>query len=207
MNKPKPVKGIVFFLAIFLMQCVKKEQSEPIQGKASYSTYHQEALSFCQKKGMSTHFYYLLDLRIPSGKNRFFVYDFAKDSVTYTQLVTHGSCDIFTPNSQQWEKAQFDTRVNSHCSMLGKYKIGRRDTSSWGIKIKYWLHGLESSNATAVERVVVLHSWNAISDAEIHPEESPLSWGCPAVSNNFMRILDAQLQGESKPVLLRIVGN
>lgn len=207
MNKPKPVKGIVFFLAIFLMQCVKKEQSEPIQGKASYSTYHQEALSFCQKKGMSTHFYYLLDLRIPSGKNRFFVYDFAKDSVTYTQLVTHGSCDIFTPNPQQWEKAQFDTRVNSHCSMLGKYKIGRRDTSSWGIKIKYWLHGLESSNATAVERVVVLHSWNAVSDAEIHPEVSPLSWGCPAVSNNFMRILDAQLQGESKPVLLWIIGN
>ncbi|WP_297516313.1 murein L,D-transpeptidase catalytic domain-containing protein [Flavobacterium sp.] len=207
MNKPKPVKGIVFFLAIFLMQCVKKEQSEPIQGKASYSTYHQEALSFCQKKGMSTHFYYLLDLRIPSGKNRFFVYDFAKDSVTYTQLVTHGSCDIFTPNPQQWEKAQFDTRVNSHCSMLGKYKIGRRDTSSWGIKIKYWLHGLESSNATAVERVVVLHSWNAVSDAEIHPEVSPLSWGCPAVSNNFMRILDAQLQGESKSVLLWIIGN
>jgi len=201
------MKGIVIFVAIFLMQCVKKEENEPIQAKTSYASYHQEALTFCQKKGMSTQFYYLLDLRIPSGKNRFFVYDFTKDTITHAQLVTHGSCDVFTPNPQQWEKAQFDTRVNSHCSMVGKYKIGRRDTSAWGIKIKYWLHGLESTNATAVERVVVLHSWNAISDTEIHPEVSPLSWGCPAVSNSFMRILDAQLQAESKPVLLWIIGN
>lgn len=201
------MKGIVFILAIFLIQCVKKEEIEPVPTKATYASYHQEALLFCQNKGMSTHFYYLLDLRIPSGKNRFFVYDFANDTITHAQLVTHGSCDVFAPNPERWEQAKFDTRVNSHCSMVGKYKIGRRDTSAWGIKIKYWLHGLESSNATAVERVVVLHSWNAVSDAEIHPEVSPLSWGCPAVSNDFMRILDAQLQAEPKPVLLWIIGN
>jgi predicted aconitase len=89
--------------------------------------------------------------------------------------------------------------------MKGKYKIGKRDSSQWGIKIKYWLHGLEKSNETAVDRVVVLHSWEAVSNEEVYPEVSPLSWGCPAVSNDFMKKLDEKLKIAKKPVLLWIV--
>ncbi|MFA7446734.1 MAG: murein L,D-transpeptidase catalytic domain-containing protein, partial [Flavobacteriaceae bacterium] len=80
-----------------------------------------------------------------------------------------------------------------------------RDYSSWGIKIKYWLHGLEATNSNAMQRVVVLHSWEAVSDDEIYPNVSPLSWGCPAVSNEFMEFLDQKLQVAQKPVLLWII--
>jgi hypothetical protein len=52
---------------------------------------------------------------------------------------------------------------------------------------------------------VVLHSWSAVSNDEIYPRYSPLSWGCPAVSDEFMQILDEKLKAVEKPVLLWIV--
>jgi hypothetical protein len=105
--------------------------------------------------------------------------------------VTHGTCDGFESNPNAREKPKFSNTLNSHCSSLGKYKIGKRDCSSWGIHLKYWLHGLEPTNNKAVERLVVLHSWEAVSDVEVLPYHSPLSSGCPAMSDNFMRTLDS----------------
>ena len=170
-----------------------------------YSTTHSEALQFCKKNNFNQTYYFLIDLSIHSGKNRFFVYDFKTQKITSKSLVTHGSCDVIEDNPEKWDKAKFSNKINSHCSMKGKYKIGKRDYSSWGIHIKYWLHGLESSNKNAVDRVVVLHSWDAVSDTEIYPNVSPLSWGCPAVSNTFMQLLDNQLKNTSTPVLLWII--
>lgn len=89
--------------------------------------------------------------------------------------------------------------------MKGKFKIGKRDYSSWGIHVKYVLHGLEKSNFNAEDRVVVLHSWDAVSNQEVYPQVSPLSWGCPAVSNEFMKKLDEKLKASKKPVLLWII--
>jgi hypothetical protein len=89
--------------------------------------------------------------------------------------------------------------------MKGKFKVGKRDYSSWGINVKYWLHGLEKTNANAENRVVVLHSWDAVSNDEVYPQVSPLSWGCPAVSNEFMKKLDAKLKDVKQPVLLWII--
>ena len=99
--------------------------------------------------------------------------------------MAHGSCDVFEDNPTKWEKAKFSDRNNSHCSSKGKYKIGARAYSNWGINIKYWIEGLEETNKSAQQRIVVLHSWGVVSDKKIHPEFSPLSWGCPAVSNFF----------------------
>ena len=67
------------------------------------------------------------------------------------------------------------------------------------------MHGLEKSNSKAIERVVVIHSWNAVKNTEIYPKFSPLSWGCPAVSNEFMKVLDEKLKRSEKPVLLWII--
>ena len=173
--------------------------------RKAYTKTHDEALQYCKYKGFNTDFYYLIDLSIHPGKFRFFVYNFKKKVITHQNIVTHGSCDVFEANPDQWEKAKFDSRKDSHCSMKGKFKIGKRDYSSWGINVKYWLHGLEVQNQSAVDRVVVLHSWSAVPDEEIYPHVSPLSWGCPAVSDNFMRFLDQQLKSTNKPVLLWII--
>ncbi|MCB0443142.1 MAG: murein L,D-transpeptidase catalytic domain family protein [Flavobacterium sp.] len=43
-----------------------------------------------------------------------------------------------------------------------KFKIKKLDYSSWGINVKYWLHGLESTKNNTVKRIVVLHTWNGV---------------------------------------------
>lgn len=192
----------LLFLLSFI--CCNNATTEVTPVK-DYTTTNSEALQYCKDNNFNEDYYYLVDLSIHPGKKRFFIHDFKQNKVTDKNLVTHGSCDQFETNPNKWEKAKFSNKADSHCSMKGKYKIGKRDYSSWGINVKYWLHGLEKSNESAVKRVVVLHSWDAVSNEEVYPNVSPLSWGCPAVSDEFMRKLDTQLKATKKPVLLWIV--
>jgi hypothetical protein len=191
-------------LAILSFICCNNVE-HVIEPSKDYSKINNEALAFCQSEGFNEAYYFLVDLSVHSGKNRFFIYDFSTKKVIDKNLVTHGSCDQFEENLTKLKKVKFDNRQDSHCSMKGKYKIGNRDYSSWGINVKYWLHGLEATNKNAVKRVVVLHSWNAVKNKEIYPKYSPLSWGCPAVSNEFMEKIDIRLQDSQKPVLLWII--
>lgn len=193
---------IIIVLLINLISC--KSNTEKVE-KRNYSKFNSEALAFCAKKSYNVDYYILIDLSIHSGKNRFFVYNFKTGKNDFEKLVTHGSCDVFLDNKTQWEKASFSNVDGSHCSAKGKYLIGKRDVSKWGIKIKYWLQGLDKENSNSEKRVTVLHSWEAVSDKEIYPDYSPLSWGCPAVSNEFMTVLDEKLQKANKPVLLWII--
>lgn len=195
---------VLLFLVLISCKNTDSESNGNLDSK-DYSKTHQEALAFCKENNFSLSNYFLIDMSIHSGKNRFFIYDFNKNKIIDQNLVTHGSCDKFEVNPTKASKAKFSNTNDSHCSSKGKYKIGKRDYSSWGINIKYWLHGLENSNKNAVDRVVVLHSWKAVSDEEIYPNYSPLSWGCPAVSDSFMKKIDEQLKNTSKPVLLWIV--
>ncbi len=195
---------IILILLLSFFSCSDTKKKEPLPEK-DYAATNAEALKYCKEKGMCTDYYFLVDMSIHSGKNRFYIYDFNESKVTDKNLVTHGSCDAYEPNTTKYQKAKFSNRAESHCSSKGKYKVGKRDYSSWGINVKYWLHGLEESNSNAKDRVVVLHSWDAVSNYEIYPRYSPLSWGCPAVSDDFMKKLDAKLKQTQKPVLLWII--
>jgi len=197
------IQKIVFCSFILLIFC-QNEKKLNIQNK-NYKKNHQEAKTFCKNNNLDTTYYFLVDLSIHSGKNRFFIVDLSTQKTTDQNLVTHGSCDVFGDNPKKWEKAKTSNRINSHCSMIGKYSVGNRDYSSWGINIKYWLHGLEASNNNAEKRVVVLHSWNAVKNEEIYPKYTPLSWGCPAVSDQFMTKLDSKLKNKKQNVLLWII--
>ena len=197
------MKHFLLLIAVCFLCCNNSEvETLPIK---DYSSFHKEAKEFCVENEYNEDYYFLVDLSIHSGKNRFFIYDFKTKKVLDRNLVTHGSCDQFEENPDKWKKVKFDHRIDSHCSMKGKYKIGNRDYSSWGINVKYWLHGLESTNKSAEKRVVVLHSWSAVKNKEVYPKYSPLSWGCPAVSDAFMEKLDVRLQQSGKPVLLWII--
>nr|WP_315223062.1 murein L,D-transpeptidase catalytic domain family protein [uncultured Flavobacterium sp.] len=198
---------ILFFLFLSVVSCNKvAENKESISiNKKVYTDFHKEAKAFCKREKLNSDYYFLIDMSLHSGKNRFFVYDFRTKKIIAQNLVTHGSCDVLSVNTSKLKKAKFSNTNDSHCSSLGKYKIGKRDSSAWGIKIKYWLEGLEATNKNAENRVVVLHSWSAVSNNEIYPEYAPLSWGCPAVSDDFMKVLDKKLRSTQKPVLLWII--
>lgn len=162
----------------------------------------KEALEFCKKNDYDTGFCILVDMRIHSGKNRIFIWDFEKDSSIISGLCSHG-CGV-NPWGEDETKTDpiFSNTSDSHLSSLGKYKIGKRGYSQWGINVNYKLHGLDATNKNAYKRYIVLHSWEMVPSESTYPNGTPEGWGCPAVSNDMMRILDKKLQSTSKPVLL-----
>lgn len=118
----------------------------------------KQAFQFCATKKYNTERCILIDMSIHSGKNRFFVWSFKKDTIIYSSLVSHG-CYIYGWNRDNSKATPvFSNDNDSHCSSLGKYKIGEHGVSQWGIKVKYLLYGLEKTNSNAVKREIVLHS-------------------------------------------------
>lgn len=163
-----------------------------------------EAHTFCKSKNYNLDYCILVDLGAHSGLNRFFVFDFNKQETKLSATVSHG-CGVM-PWSYTWtkEKAKFSNKDGSHLSALGKYRVGKRGYSNWGININYKMHGLEPSNSNAYARQIVLHSWTEVAEKEVYPGGTPEGWGCPAVSNKTMRTLDRLLKQSKKPVLLWI---
>ncbi|MDZ4667070.1 MAG: murein L,D-transpeptidase catalytic domain family protein [bacterium] len=160
-----------------------------------------DAYQFCLSQKFNTQFCILINMGVHSGLKRFLVWDFKLDTIVYSFLVGHG-CGNYPWNSDfTKENPTFSNEDGSHCSSLGKYKIGERAYSDWGVHIKYVLHGLESTNSNAIKRYIVFHSWEQVPDEEIYPNGTPEGWGCPTISNNSFEILDPIIKSSNKPVL------
>ena len=163
-----------------------------------------DALQFIKTKSMNQHFCILIDMKIHSGRNRFFIWDYAQDKLTHSYLVGHGCCDRPWGKDYTKDNPSFSNKENSHCSSLGKYKLGERGYSNWGVHTKYLMHGLELTNNNALKRTIVFHSWEDVSDTETFPKGTPEGWGCPTLSNTNFRIVDLKLKSSKKPVLMWI---
>ena len=163
-----------------------------------------EALAYCKTHNMNQDFCILIDLVTHSGVKRFFVYDFKQQKITHRFLVSHGCCNSIWGQDFTKNNAGFSNVDNSHCSSLGKFKIGERGYSNWGINVKYVMHGLETTNNNSLKRFIVFHSWEKVSDEEVYPSGTPEGWGCPAISNANFKIIDPILKKAQKPVLMWI---
>lgn len=147
--------------------------------------------SFCKKT------IFLVDMSMPSGKNRFFVYDVSKDSIIKTSLVAHGSGDNgFSLNPK------FSNQKESGCTSLGKYRIGKSYPGRFGTAYK--LYGLDSTNSNALSRNIVLHSYSCVPEQETYPYPICNSRGCPMVSPAFLKQLQTIIDKSEQPVLLWI---
>jgi hypothetical protein len=164
----------------------------------------REAFEFCKSKNFNTEFCILIDMSLHSGIKRFFVWDFKKDTITNSFLVGHGCCQNTWSADESKDKPVFSNVDGSHCSSLGKFKIGERGYSDWGIHVKYLMHGLEPTNNNALARTIVFHSWEMVSDEEVYPKGTAEGWGCPTISNNNMKVIDPLIKASSKPVLMWI---
>jgi len=164
----------------------------------------KEALAFCKTNGYNTDFCILIDMKIHSGKYRMFVYDFKKQEIERKALCSHGcgKGDKRSTGSQPL----FSNVEGSLLTSLGKYKIGSRSYSQWGINVHYKLYGLEASNSNAFKRIIVLHSHSPVSSVEIYPAHLPMGWsyGCPVTDDETMTYLDTKLKNTKKSVLLWI---
>ena len=154
------------------------------------------AKSFVRDRDFNDNYCFLLDMSLPSGQNRFFVYDLQKDTISSSGLVTHGRCN------EDWLKGRkYNNTVGGGCTSLGKYKIGYSYKGRFGLAFK--LYGLDKTNDNAFKRYVVLHAHECVPANEIEGEICQ-SDGCPTVSPEYLEHLEKLIKKSSKPVLLWI---
>lgn len=180
------------------LHLAQKEASYPFTNNIEKKLEEKASLAkqFIRQKGFNDKVCFLLDMSLPSGQNRYFIYDLKKDSLLHAGLVAHGNC------YQYWlEGRQYSNVVGSGCTSLGKYKIGNPYTGKFGYSYK--LYGLDSSNKNAFERTVVLHSHSCVPETEIN-DEICQSNGCPTVSPGFLQQLKQIINTSKKPLLLWI---
>jgi hypothetical protein len=157
-----------------------------------------DAKKVCEKNGYSTNICFLIDLSKPSGKPRFFVYNFRDSAISRSGLVTHGSC-----NKLFLSTIIYSNKPGSGCSSFGRYRVGRFYKGIFGDS--YRLYGLDSSNSNAFERNIVLHSHRCIPEKEIYPGQICNSQGCTTVSPVFLQELKKLILNEKKPILLWVL--
>jgi len=152
---------------------------------------------YVKANNFNAEYCFLVDMSIPSGKNRFFVYNIKKGAVELSSLVSHGKgsykkgCnDILT----------FSNMPNSNATSVGRYKIGNPYYGTYGLSYK--LYGLDSTNNKAFERAIVLHSDSYVPESEIYPYPLYQSAGCPVVSPSILPVLGKYIKTSDKPILL-----
>ena len=152
---------------------------------------------FVKANNYCEEYCFLIDMKIPSGKKRFFVYDLIRDTIVHAGLVTHGGGSQTTTDA-----LVFNNTPNASATSLGKYKIGNEYSGKFGMAFK--LHGLEATNNKAFERFVVLHGHSCVPNNEIDPFLICTSLGCPTVSPSFLPTLKKYIDKAGKPVILWI---
>lgn len=140
---------------------------------------------------------FFVDMKIKSGKNRFFVYDLVNNKIIDEGLVAHGS------GSETGIRGdlKFSNEPNSNCTSLGRYCIGKAYTGMFGKSYK--LAGLDETNSNAMKRAVVLHSYSAVPEEE-QDYYIANSHGCPMVSENFFKRLQKIIDSSKSPILLNV---
>lgn len=146
----------------------------------------------------NTEYCLLVDMSLPSGKKRLFIYNLINDSIEFAGLVANG-VGSYRVGSEQ---LIFSNTVNSGMTSLGKYSVGNSYYGKYGLAHK--LHGLDSTNSNAYKRTIVLHSHAHMPDIEVYPDLSPSSAGCPMVSADCLVLLSRYIKASKDPILLWI---
>ncbi|PBJ10107.1 murein L,D-transpeptidase catalytic domain-containing protein [Flavobacterium sp. ACN6] len=149
-------------------------------------------------RGYSNKIAFLVDMKIKSGKNRFFVYDLQNNKILDQGLVAHGSG---SETGIKGDILQFSNTPNSNCSSLGRYSIEKSYNGVFGKAFR--LNGLDESNSNAMKRAIVLHRYREVPDEE---KEYYIinSHGCPMVSDIFFKRLEKVIEGSDSKIMLYV---
>ena len=177
-----------------------KEEEEKVTSVASENTairniLTQKVNNYAIQNDLSTEYCFLVDMSLPSGRNRFFIYDLNKNTIINSGLVSHGSC-----NETFLARPKFSNESKSGCSSLGKFKVGEFYTGKYGKSFR--LYGLDNCNSNAFKRAVVIHGFDCVPDVEIYPRVLCNSLGCVMVSYKFFDKISHIIRKSKKPVVL-----
>jgi len=180
---------------------IKKEEEKETPTSSENTTIinilTKKVNNYAIQNDMSTEYCFLVDMSLPSGRNRFFIYDLKKNSVINSGLVSHGSC-----NETFLARPKFSNESKSGCSSLGKFKVGEFYTGKYGKSFR--LYGLDNCNSNAYKRAVVIHGYDCVPDEEIYPRVLCNSLGCVMVSYKFFDGISRLIRKSEKPIVLWI---
>ncbi|TDO71367.1 L,D-transpeptidase-like protein [Flavobacterium chryseum] len=147
--------------------------------------------------GYNTKIAFFIDMRIKSGKNRFFVYDLVNDKILDQGLVANGSGSETNVRGE----LKFSNEPNSNSISLGRYAIGKSYNGMFGKS--YTLSGLDETNSNALKRAIVLHPYSAVPEEEQDHYISN-SHGCPMVNDAFFKKLEKIIDSSKSKIILHI---
>ena len=140
---------------------------------------------------------FLIDMKIPSNRNRFFIYDLKSNKVLDQGLVAHGAGS----ETSDPDILKFSNIENSLATSLGTYSIGNSYDGQFGKAYK--MYGLEATNSNAFKRYIVLHKYTEMPYEETD-KKICLSHGCPMVNEIFFNRLEKRIDDSPKKILMRI---
>jgi L,D-transpeptidase catalytic domain len=157
-----------------------------------------EIKKFIKKEtAYNNHIAFFIDMKINSGKNRFFVYDLKTNKIIDQGLVAHGSgSEIILKDSLKFSNVE-----NSNCTSLGKYSIGNSYSGKFGKAYK--LNGLDLTNNNAFARNIVLHKYSIVPYEEQNFKICN-SLGCPMVNEKFYNRLEKIIDKSKAKIILNI---
>lgn len=140
---------------------------------------------------------FLIDMKIPSGKNRFFVYDLKANKIIDKGLVAHGSGSETGIKG----KLEFSNVPNSLSTSLGSYCVGNSYVGKFGKA--YRLHGLDKTNSNAFRRDIVFHYYY---DVPYKEKDGYIcnSFGCPMVNKKYFERIAKLIDASESNILLNI---
>lgn len=140
---------------------------------------------------------FLIDMKIPSGKNRFFVYDLKTNKIIDQGLVAHGSGSETTTKG----KLKFSNVPNSLSTSLGRYSIGNSYVGKFGKA--YRLRGLDTTNSNAFKRDIVFHYYY---DVPYKEKDGYIcnSFGCPMVNKKYFERMAEIIDNSESDILMSI---
>lgn len=145
----------------------------------------------------NTNIGFFIDMKVPSGKNRFFVYDLKNNKIIDQGLVAHGSGSETGIQGQ----LKFSNTDNSLATSLGSYFIGNSYSGKFGKSYK--LYGLDKTNSNAFDRNIVLHHYYAVPYEE-QAKYICNSYGCPMVNKKFYARIEKIIDESKKNIILNI---
>lgn len=140
---------------------------------------------------------FFIDMKIPSGKNRFFVYDLVNNKILDQGLVAHGSGS----ETRIKGKLKFSNVPNSLSTSLGKYSIGNHYNGKFGKAYK--LYGLDKTNSNAFVRDIVFHYYY---DVPYNEQNGYIcnSYGCPMVNKKYFERMAKIIDTSKSDILMSI---
>ncbi len=149
------------------------------------------------KNGYNNEIAFLIDMKISSGKNRFFVVDLRNKKILKKGLVAHG----YGSSILNSDSLKFCNVPNSMATSIGKYRIGNSYYGKFGKSYK--LSGLDNTNSKALERNIVLHSYKDVPEHEVDGAIC-LSKGCPMVSFGFFKEIEELIDQSKRSILIYV---